>query len=95
VKIRNSRSLAETKGFEQLSPYETAPFTEAESFHSVSRPLVKSITETLTANQTTRLKSPLCKGLLMALISIPIWLLIVFLSPLDAYVAARNTVEQR
>jgi hypothetical protein len=30
----------------------------------------------------------------MALVSVPIWLMIVLLSPLDAYAAARSLVRQ-
>jgi hypothetical protein len=37
---------------------------------------------------------PLIKRMVLALISIPIWLIIVLLSPLDAYAAARAISRQ-
>jgi hypothetical protein len=39
-------------------------------------------------------QSPFVRRVILALISIPIWLIIVLLSPLDAYAAVKNLSRQ-
>jgi len=92
--LNNSASLAVTKGISSPSSYATAPLAQKGNFQSFSGPLVRLITESVTATQTTRLQNRWSKRLALAVISIPIWLLIVLLSPLDAYVAAKMAVER-
>ena len=94
AKVRNTGSLAETREIGASSPFATVPLTQENSYRLVSGPLVKSVTESLAARKTARLSHRWSKRVVMALISIPIWLLIVLLSPIDAYAAARNTIDQ-
>ena len=63
-------------------------------YHAVSAPLIKTATVSLTATKTEQLRSPWSKGLIMMLVLVPIWLMIVLLSPLDAYVAAKTTLDR-
>ena len=93
--LETPASLAPTTGLDELSPYATAPLQTEDLYHPISGPLVKSVTASLTAKKTARLKGRWSKGLILSLISIPIWLMIVLLSPFDAYIAARTTVEQQ
>jgi hypothetical protein len=90
----DSASLAVTKGIGSPPAYATAPLALQGGYQSFSGPLVKLITESVTATKTSRLQSRWGKRLALAAISIPIWLLIVLLSPLDAYVAAKMAVER-
>jgi hypothetical protein len=92
--INNSVSLAVTKGVSSPPAYVTARLGPKGGYQSFSGSLVKLITESVTATNTARLKSRWSKRLALAVISIPIWLLIVLLSPFDAYVAAKMAVER-
>jgi hypothetical protein len=85
--------LAPTCGLDELSPYATALLQTSDVCHAVSATLVKSVTGSLTARQTRWLKGRWSKSLMLALISLPVWLMIVLLSPLDAYVAIRSMAE--
>jgi hypothetical protein len=58
------------------------------SYQSISGALVAAVATGISHN-TPQLHSRLAKWLISALVSIPIWLLIVLLSPFDAYVTAR------
>lgn len=86
-------ALAATRGFDAPSQYATAPLNATGAYHTISRPLVQSVTTRLRSGSTAQLKSRWGKGVLLALISVPIWLMIILLSPLDAYAAARSTIE--
>ena len=46
------------------------------------------------AGRSINNQSPVLKRMILALIGIPIWLIIVLLSPLDAYAAVRNLARQ-
>ena len=87
-------SLALTLGLDEAPTYATAPFASEMLRHPISGPLVKSVTGSLIAPATTQLQSRWGKRLLLALTSLSIWLMIVLLSPLDAYAAARVTVAR-
>ena len=58
------------------------------AYQSVSGALVAAVATGISHN-TAGLHSHLAKWLISALVSIPIWLLIVLLSPFDAYATAR------
>jgi hypothetical protein len=60
------------------------------SLHRFSGPLVKVVTEEISAQASSTLKTPYSKGLFLALLSILIWLLMILLSPIDALIAARG-----
>lgn len=74
---------------------ETEPLTtgklapSAPVYRSFSSSLVNAVTTGVTASATARLNNPIAKSLVFALIALPIWLLIVLLSPLDAWAATR------
>ena len=59
-------------------------------YHPVSGPLVKAVVASVSSRDTTPLHGRLLKSSILALISIPIWMMIVLLSPIDAYLAARG-----
>lgn len=58
-------------------------------YRRVSGPLVSAVIAGVSANASAE-QSRWMKRAILALISIPIWLMIVLLSPLDAYAAAKN-----
>ena len=62
----------------------------ADAYHPVSGPLVKAVVASVSSRDTAPLQSRALKSSVLALISIPIWIMIVLLSPIDAYVAART-----
>src|SRR5215510_9932118 len=62
-------------------------------FHSVSGALVAAVAEGVNSN-TGQIHSPLARRLISALISLPIWLIIILLSLIDAYVTARIVANQ-
>jgi len=72
----------------------TAPLTQADTFHRVSGPLVAAVTNGALANTAPYPVNRMTRRVIVVLISIPIWLLIVLLSPLDAYSAARAVTRQ-
>lgn len=61
---------------------------------SYSGPLVNSVTQKL-SEQTTSFRANRWAMLLIGmLVAVPLWLMIVLLSPLDAYVAAKDLAKQ-
>lgn len=62
---------------------------KSEVCHPVSGLLVKAVARGLPAASSTSTQELLSRRLILAFISIPIWLMIVLLSPLDAYTAAK------
>lgn len=69
--------------------------TDDDMYHRVSGSLVKAITAGLSSSASARLDSRYAKHAILALISIPIWMIIVLLSPLDAYATARTVIRQQ
>jgi hypothetical protein len=59
------------------------------SLHRVSGPLVSAVVTTLATGPASAAEVAVCHGGGRAA-SIPLWLMIVLLSPLDAYAAAKN-----
>src|SRR5215510_6834754 len=74
---------------------ETRPLSASGSLRkSYSGPLVNSVTRKL-SEQTTSLRTNRWAMLLIGvLVAAPLWLMIVLLSPLDAYVAAKDLAKQ-
>ena len=75
----------------------TVAFNEdarAEVYHRISGPLVNAVVTGALAAPSIGNESPYLKRLVLALISIPIWLIIILLSPLDAYAAVKNLARQ-
>jgi len=71
-----------------------APATRAEVYRRVSGPLVNAVVTGALTGETRENQSRFIKRVTLALISIPIWLIIVLLSPLDAYAAVKNLARQ-
>lgn len=67
--------------------------TAPQQFRSVSGALVAAVADGVTRN-TGQIHSPAARRLISALISLPIWLIIILLSPVDAYVTARSVARQ-
>jgi len=65
-----------------------------ETYRRVSAPLVALVVSGALAGHSIDNQSPVLKRVILALISIPVWLIIVLLSPLDAYSAIRNLARQ-
>ncbi len=66
----------------------------ADVYRRVSGPLVNAVVTGALSVPSTEDQSPFVKRVILALISIPIWLIIVLLSPLDAYAAVKNLARQ-
>jgi len=63
-------------------------------YRSVSGPLVSAVVTGALATPSREDRSAFIRQVILALISVPIWLIIVLLSPLDAYAAVRNVARQ-
>jgi hypothetical protein len=72
----------------------TSPLTSSDLYHPVSSPLVKVVTAGVSVKASSQISSRLIKRALPALISLPLWLLIILLSPLDAYAAAKAVANR-
>lgn len=83
-----SRSLAPAS-------YATSMLDEArrDLYHRVSGPLVYAVVANVASGQLGE-QGRSMRRLMLALISLPIWLMIVLLSPLDAYAAAKNLLRE-
>jgi hypothetical protein len=66
---------------------------QADTFHSVSDSLLTAIAAGAQAD-TARLDSPYVRRAVSILIVIPLWLMIVLLSPIDAYATAKAIAGQ-
>src|SRR5215510_15454446 len=67
---------------------------QADTFNSVSASLLNAIAAGAQAG-TAQLDSPCARRAVSALIAIPLWLMIVLLSPIDAYATAKAIAGQR
>jgi hypothetical protein len=66
----------------------------ADVYRRISGPLVTAVVSGALSVPSTENQSPFVKRAILALISIPIWLIIILLSPLDAYAAVKNLAGQ-
>jgi hypothetical protein len=77
-----------------LSPYRTLALNRAgiedRSYRRVSGPLVKALVAGVSRGRAAEPSGRVVRSLVQALVSVPIWLMIVLLSPFDAYVAAKS-----
>jgi hypothetical protein len=69
---------------------ELEPLRSTDGLHRVSGPLVSAVVATLSTGAASQPRTSLFGRALTALLSFPLWLIIVFLSPLDAYAAAKS-----
>ncbi len=72
------------------SAYATVPFTGLDGRRPISGPLVKLMTTELTLPNRTQV----ARSVMLILIAFPIWLMMVLLSPLDAYAAVKAINRQ-
>jgi hypothetical protein len=63
-------------------------------YRSVSAPLVNAVVSGALAGPAIKKRSPALTRVILALISVPVWLIIVLLSPIDAYAAVKNLARQ-
>jgi hypothetical protein len=93
----NSQMLATPAASSELARYTTSLLkpqgTDTNHYRRVSGPLVSAVIASVSANASPE-QSRWMKKAILALISIPIWLMIVLLSPLDAYAAAKNVLRE-
>lgn len=66
----------------------------ADVYRRVSGPLVNAVVTGALAAPSNVSVSPMVKRAILALISIPIWMIIVLLSPIDAYAAVKTLARQ-
>ncbi|MGH9944230.1 MAG: hypothetical protein ACRD9R_17935 [Pyrinomonadaceae bacterium] len=74
--------------------YVTSQLKEADPYRRVSGPLVEALAQGVSAKATTLPHDSNLRWALLALISLPIWLIIILLSPFDAYTAAKAMSKQ-
>lgn len=77
--------------------YATVPLTASprtDVYRRISGPLVNAVVTGALSAPSAEDQSAFVKRVILALISIPIWLIIVLLSPLDAYAAVKNLARQ-
>ncbi|HET8674791.1 MAG TPA: hypothetical protein VFO63_03305 [Blastocatellia bacterium] len=86
-----------------LSPYTTSALNQvalnqaalaSRPYGRVSGPLVRALVESVSGGRSTEPAGRVVRSIVQALVSIPIWLMIVLLSPIDAYVAAKSISRQ-
>lgn len=85
-------SLTTLLAARQLKPpqdYTTTRLSKQKLYHPVSGPLVSALLENVPANAQRAPAQSLSKRLLLALMAVPIWLMIILMSPLDAYTSAK------
>ena len=80
---------ADNPDCEPLKHYATTPLSQLKLYHPVSGPLVNAVAEGVPANVPRSPASSVSKRMLLALMAIPIWVMIILLSPLDAYASAK------
>ena len=73
-----------------LSPYTTAPLAVLPTRRPVSAPLVRLVTTDL----PTLSSGNWARRITLVLISLPIWLMMILLSPFDAYSAAKAIAQR-
>ena len=67
---------------------------ELETDESLSSPLVKTLTQNIATRTSSLRSNRFGTSIVAVLIAIPIWLLIILLSPIDAYTAIRAVASQ-
>jgi hypothetical protein len=87
------RCGVELEGHDSISRFATSPLAPAAGDRASGK-LLSSIQSAVSANLAVYPVNRAAKRIVIALISIPLWMLIVLLSPLDAYVAAKAITKQ-
>ena len=84
-----STTPAGDREYRRLQSYETAKLSQDKLYHPVSGPLVKAVAAGMPPNLPQSPAGNVTKRMLLALMAIPIWVMIILLSPLDAYASAK------
>ncbi len=71
------------------SPFATVPFAAVNPDRPISGPLAKAVIDGVATGALSRCSSAALKKTVLALISIPIWMIIILLSPLDVFVIVK------
>ncbi|HKS41375.1 MAG TPA: hypothetical protein VJX74_12250 [Blastocatellia bacterium] len=79
---------------ESLSSSLDDTLTQTETYESLSSPLVKTLTQNIATRTSSLRSNRFSMSIVAVLIAIPIWLLIILLSPIDAYTAIRAIASQ-
>lgn len=74
---------------EPLTHYATKRLSQQRLYHPVSGPLVSAVAAGVPASVSSSPTGSVSRRMLLALMAIPIWVMIILLSPLDAYASAR------
>lgn len=74
---------------EPVVNYATTRLSQLKLYHPVSGPLVNAVVAGVPASAQHSPARSFSKRMLLALMAIPIWLMIILLSPLDAYASAK------
>ena len=82
-------SISFSSGPEPCGHYSTRPLSVQKLYHPVSGPLVSAVVAGVPASLPRSSASSLSKRILLALMAIPIWVMIILMSPLDAYASAK------
>lgn len=87
----DSRTIILFDNFEPKPPghYATTRLSQQKLYHPVSGPLVNAVVAGVPANIPRTPAGSLSKRMLLALMAVPIWVMIILLSPLDAYASAK------
>ena len=85
----SSPLMSATNIREESLRYTTNPLSRKELYHPVSGPLVSAVVAGVPASAQHSPSGPLSKRVLLALMALPIWVMIILLSPLDAYQSAK------
>jgi hypothetical protein len=81
--------ITSVTGATELSARDTRPLLGIRRYDSFSGALVNLVTESVSTQTSSPAGNRWAMRLAGALVAVPLWLMIVLLSPLDAYVAAR------
>lgn len=88
--VRQSHCYATSTDLAHLAHNETQSLQRcSENYTTYSGQLIRIVAESMSARTSAQNAHGWLKRLICTLITIPIWMLIVMLSPLDAYAAAK------
>lgn len=92
ARLTGDTDQTERLSFDTLSSpgaYRTAPLAPLNLYHPVSGPLVKAVAAGVPTRTSLSTTGGLTKRMLPALMAVPIWVMIILLSPIDAYASAK------
>lgn len=72
-----------------VASYNTTKLSRQVLYHPVSGPLVKAVAQGVPASASRSPARDVSKKMLLGLMAIPIWVMIILLSPFDAYASAK------